>query len=494
VGTTNFVDENSSNNSVTNQVRFFVPQSELNLLVSAENSHATLYSTSGIPNNSNQQQVAGKLNYDTVVAALGNLHYFKSTNEGTHHFDVLERTAWEPRSVDYSVYKGVIWSDGHDKELTYWQKQNLIDFTNVGTPARKTSLIVASQEMLRENSNTVDGVIFDGFNIELQDNVLRAKEPRNYTTTPMMIKGRDQNSHFVIDVAPTGYTVNEFSDDIPRPSRFNMIDTAFGQNFIAYYFYDKSLANPDASVTVRDNISSVSAKTLSRNVSFTAIDWRHLRNASAFLGGIFNDIGDDIFGEDPWLFPIELVSFDATPIGRRVALDWTTATESNTSHFEVERANVVNSITDIFNIVGRKQASGFTNTNTSYNLFDDNVQFGNRYAYRLKINDFNGDFTYSPIQEVSIEYAEGVRFGEPMPNPTSNITTVEFTLDREANVRISLHDITGKEIMLLVDDILSAGVYPIEVNVSNLPSGTYNLMYVIDGKMITKTTMINVVK
>jgi len=482
-------DENPGNNFTTSTVRFFVPQSELNLLISAENSHANLY-TGNNPVVTNQETVAGKLNFDTVVAALGQLHYFQTTAEGKHHFDVLERTAWEPRSVDYSVYKGVIWSDGHDKELTYWQKQNLIDFTNIGTPSRKTSLIVASQEMLRENNDFVA----DRFNVELQDNVIRARDPRAYTTTPIAIKGKDQNTMFVIDVDRTTYSVGDFSDDIPRPSRFNLIDTAFGQNFIAYYFYNKSLSNPDASTVIRDNISSVSAKTLTRNVSFTAVDWRHLRNASAFLGGIFNDFGDDIFSEDEWLTPIELVSFNATPIGRKVVLDWITATESNTSHFEVERANVVNSLTDIFNTVGKKQASGFTNTNTSYNLFDDNVQFGNRYAYRLKINDFNGDFTYSPIQEVSIEYADGVRFGEPVPNPTSDITTVDFALDKEARVRISLHDLTGKEVMLLADGILPAGAYPIEINVSKLSSGTYNLMYVIDGKLITKSTIINVVK
>ncbi|MPN14155.1 hypothetical protein SDC9_161481 [bioreactor metagenome] len=255
---------------------------------------------------------------------------------------------------------------------------------------------------------------------------------------------------------------------------------------------DATLEN-DKDVNVVNNISAISAKMVDKNVIYTAIDWRHLKNAGAFLAGIFNDAGDD-FKKDDIILPIELVGFDATPIGRKVALNWTTASENNTSNFEVEKANVENSIIGLFSSVGTKQANGFTKSSSEYNLFDENVQYGNTYAYRLKINSFNGDYQYSPIKEVNIEYAGGASFGELTPNPASTVATMNYSLDKESNVRIALNDMTGKEIMTVFDGAVSAGSHKVSIDVTNLSTGIYHLVYIIDGKLINKPMMINVTK
>jgi hypothetical protein len=48
--------------------------------------------------------------------------------------------------------------------------------------------------------------------------------------------------------------------------------------------------------------------------------------------------------------------------------------------------------------------------------------------------------------------------------------------------------------MLLSEGFVSSGEQTIDVDVSNLSSGVYNVVYVIDGKLISKSTIINVSK
>jgi hypothetical protein len=67
-------DENPRNNMKEVPVRFYVPQARLSLIVSAENSHKLL-STSNILESTDQDIVAGKLNFDTVEAALRTMNY-----------------------------------------------------------------------------------------------------------------------------------------------------------------------------------------------------------------------------------------------------------------------------------------------------------------------------------------------------------------------------------------------------------------------------------
>ena len=68
-----------------------MPKSTLSLIVSAESSYIDicneLYDV-------NQDEIAGRLNYDTLIKALNDLQFFQYRDEGgggVHHFDVLER-------------------------------------------------------------------------------------------------------------------------------------------------------------------------------------------------------------------------------------------------------------------------------------------------------------------------------------------------------------------------------------------------------------------
>ncbi len=59
------------------------------------------------------------------------------------------------------------------------------------------------------------------------------------------------------------------------------------------------------------------------------------------------------------------------------------------------------------------------------------------------------------------------------PNPFNAGTNIKFYLPKTSFVKLSVYDILGREVAILVDDVKQAGVYIIKFNASHLSSGVY---------------------
>ncbi len=131
--------------------------------------------------------------------------------------------------------------------------------------------------------------------------------------------------------------------------------------------------------------------------------------------------------------PLELVAFSAQPTAEGIALEWTTATETNTDRFTVERS------TDGFDWspIGQVVASGNSQIAIDYGYLDPGPQPGTDH-YRLKMQDLDGTFTYSWI--VSAPW----RFAAPlcMPNPN----TGAFQVHAPAGTPIEVIDDLGRSV------------------------------------------------
>ncbi len=508
VAATGADDEDTKNNILSKRVRFYIPSNskdKLYLLVSAENTGANLKDTTWVASLPNSTDVvAGKLNYDTLITAFNRMQYFVSTQEQeARHFDIIDRAVWPERSINYSirrfnrerncfepVYKSLFWSDGDDKSMSYWEKRNLIDYADAGEVEYKKNIVIASQEAVRRNLSGVEV-----FNYELQTKVLRAiikdNGVYNGNASDIKIKGFTQAHDMIIDIIPTGYRfgINSegmFSDREPQPASFKKFDTTLGINYIAYYYYNDALVDADKNLS--DKISVVSSKLLNRNSIYAGFDWRHLADIDAFVKGIIDDIGDDLL-----IVPVELLNFDANVAGRKVILDWRTASEINSKNFEIERARVFDSNIDVFSRIRTVKSAGQSNAISNYNITDSDVNYGSEYAYRIKMNDIDGSYSYSDTKIVSIEQIAGVTIGEVVPNPANEIARIDYSLRTNSDVSITLVDLAGKELLVLADNSnMGAGEHFVELNASSLTSGTYNLLFNINGKIVTKT--LNVVK
>lgn len=176
--------------------------------------------------------------------------------------------------------------------------------------------------------------------------------------------------------------------------------------------------------------------------------------------------------------PVTLLDFTAVKINNTTAgLEWQTATEQNSDHFEIERS--VNG-TDFY-LIASVKAAGYSSNRISYNREDRNALKGDNY-YRLKMVDKDGRFSYSVMRKLNFDDAE-INITS-YPNPFVEKVNVSVTANDAGYVLITLVDNTGKR-LLTQSNTVQRGLNIIPVNnLSRLPGGIYYLR-VMTGDTIT---------
>jgi hypothetical protein len=173
--------------------------------------------------------------------------------------------------------------------------------------------------------------------------------------------------------------------------------------------------------------------------------------------------------------PVELSSFTAKVLRNSgVQLNWTTETEVNNYGFEVERKNPpLNPLQGgDFEMVGFVEGHGNSNSPKEYNYLDEGISYGS-YAYRLKQIDNDGTFEYSKIIKIDIDAPLEFELSQNYPNPFNPSTTIKYSLPVTSNVKLSVFNILGEEVQILVNETEEAGIYTINFNASQLNSGIY---------------------
>jgi hypothetical protein len=67
----------------------------------------------------------------------------------------------------------------------------------------------------------------------------------------------------------------------------------------------------------------------------------------------------------------------------------------------------------------------------------------------------------------------GFSLHQNYPNPFNPSTTISYNLINTGHVRLSIFDVLGKEVSVLVNEKQSSGSYEVRWNASALPSGVY---------------------
>lgn len=168
--------------------------------------------------------------------------------------------------------------------------------------------------------------------------------------------------------------------------------------------------------------------------------------------------------------PIHLLSFTHSISENDVTLKWITVKEENNSGFEIYRASKDG---NNWTKLGFVNGNGNKNTPSKYNYIDKKVSSGN-YSYRIKQIDYNGNFEYFVLSSiVSIGVPNKFMLSQNYPNPFNPITNIDYQIPQNANVKLKLYDITGREVMSIVNDNQAAGYYTVQANAGNLASGNY---------------------
>ncbi|MCE6988449.1 S8 family serine peptidase [Dyadobacter sp. CY323] len=145
--------------------------------------------------------------------------------------------------------------------------------------------------------------------------------------------------------------------------------------------------------------------------------------------------------------PVNLISFDAKKkptdgSDNNVILEWTTSSEENFDHFDLEVA-IGNEAYRLDQFVKFARVSGYggLKTNSQYTFIDtDPAKSGVRY-YRLRMVDRDSTFAFSRVRPVVFdEMAEWTVY----PNPSKGLFFVNYQADAGKEVSVNIYDLNGR--------------------------------------------------
>ena len=161
------------------------------------------------------------------------------------------------------------------------------------------------------------------------------------------------------------------------------------------------------------------------------------------------------------VLPVKLSAFTAKPQGTAVSLQWTAATEINTSHYEIERsADGV-----AFHPQGLVKAGALP---YQYSFLDPSPVTGTN-LYRLRMVDNDGSFSYSVIRAVKLYSTSAQKL---YPNPATGFIVVTMTAQTGGTETLQLFNAAG--ILLQTETISTVqGINNKQLDITSLPKGMY---------------------
>jgi hypothetical protein len=189
------------------------------------------------------------------------------------------------------------------------------------------------------------------------------------------------------------------------------------------------------------------------------------------------------------VLPVEMTSFVATSSRLSANLQWKTATEVNTSGWEIQRKAIANFGMPIADWVsaGFVKGAGTSTSPRQYSFVDCGLSAGT-YSYRLKEIDNNGSVRYCKTVNIEVGNAPRVfTLSQNYPNPFNPTTTIEFTLEKDGHVSLKVYDILGREVATLLDENRKPGEYQqVVFDGSRYSSGVYFAVLQSGGKQLIK--------
>ncbi len=171
-------------------------------------------------------------------------------------------------------------------------------------------------------------------------------------------------------------------------------------------------------------------------------------------------------GNDNNPLPVELLNFNGTCEEGMVNLVWQTASEFNSSHFDIEKSTDG----ETWRVLATIPSAGISNELLTYQTLDNNGTFGANY-YRLRQVDIDGkEKLYDPINVSCVETTAG--YFTSYPNPSGNeFQVVVNNKEILGACTLNIVDAQGKVIdqrsievkdginMFVISETLNPGIY-----------------------------------
>jgi len=247
-------------------------------------------------------------------------------------------------------------------------------------------------------------------------------------------------------------------------------------------------ANPNAAPN-GDELSHLNAATATNTRTFTydSLTWTAPTTPNTqdnqvtfyYVGvaanGNFNSGGDFVYsGSTITALPITLSGFLADVKETTVTLKWQTASESNSSHFIIEKS----ADNQHFYPVTQINAAGNSSSARNYSYADEKpAYFETPTYYRLALMDKDGSKKYSTVVNISLKAVKTfVRKLYPNPIIRGSIMQAEIISNKQQRVTIQLISINGSKLQQYSTS-LQKGNNIVDISVSKaIASGMYAVL------------------
>jgi hypothetical protein len=170
-----------------------------------------------------------------------------------------------------------------------------------------------------------------------------------------------------------------------------------------------------------------------------------------------------------FVLPIQLLSFNAACSPEiKLKIHWTTASESNSKEFIVEKLNKEG---NSYFKIGSVAAAGNSNVTKQYHFTDINPINGKQF-YRLKMVDRDGTFKYSDIEVADCSSNQYNEFSIS-PVPAATETWIRYAGTESQNITVDIYDAAGK-LMKHQTAFINAS-NPVRITLQEFSAGLYFL-------------------
>lgn len=284
------------------------------------------------------------------------------------------------------------------------------------------------------------------------------------------------------DLTVSTYPTN--AANLPWPVGVSNINNYYTQadnsaNMVDRFWILSNLGvNPQADMTFRfAPAESAGAGTYWSQRYDPLLGWREYTPGQTYNAGTFTNTSPALVEHNtPWTLtlntqplPVELLSFKAKAIGKRVKLDWVTASEIDNNRFEIHRTTDGRD----FTYIGERKSLGSGSQTRSYILFDEKPLNGLQF-YRLTEIDNSGREQTHPM--VAVNISSEMNIVGVYDNNNSSLTVV-FNYNSNLPYSYKLIDISGRVIdsgeklsgtegmnYLEINRDVAAGIYTIIIN------------------------------
>lgn len=181
------------------------------------------------------------------------------------------------------------------------------------------------------------------------------------------------------------------------------------------------------------------------------------------------------------VLPVHINQFTATKNNNSVQVQWQTAGELNTSHFNVQRStNAVD-----FTTIGTVAAAGTSAVTRGYNYIDNVTKTGGSFAaplyYRLQEVDKDGKITLSKTAKINPDIV--ALQVAVTPNPATNRLIIQVQ-KYTGKTAFTIYNMAGQAVKQVAANV--SGNNQVTINIANLPAGSYVVSAVVNGNKVNQ--------